>query len=161
MFVRKQVKQKSDDVAKAYNAALRYLTRREYSKVELYNKLKLYYTDSASKEALKKCLEYHYQSDERYAQALSHHLISQGYGPRKLMVEACKKGLNKSYYQEVLDDTDWVQIAALYLKKKLKGTDEITFEQKQKILASLARRGFSNSQCLEAFDRYQELVDEE
>ena len=51
MFVRKQVKQKSDDVAKAYNAALRYLTRREYSKVELYNKLKLYYTDSASKEA--------------------------------------------------------------------------------------------------------------
>ena len=29
------------------------------------------------------------------------------------MVEACKKGLNKSYYQEVLDDTDWVQIAAL------------------------------------------------
>ena len=77
------------------------------------------------------------------------------------MVEACKKGLNKSYYQEVLDDTDWVQIAAIYLKKKLKGTDEITFEQKQKILASLARRGFSNSQCLEAFDRYQELVDEE
>ncbi|MDD5868667.1 MAG: regulatory protein RecX, partial [Succinatimonas sp.] len=89
----KTIKAKDDDVAHAVNAALRILTRREHSILELYKKLILKFTDKASKEAIKKCIENNWQSQERYMQMLFEHLVNQCYGPRKIALEASKKGV--------------------------------------------------------------------
>lgn len=153
MFKKITPKTKDDDVAHALNAALRCLTRREYSRIELIKKLNLRYTKNATDAAVKKCVENKWQSDERYAQMLFNHIVNQCYGPRKLMLEASKKGLSQSYYQEYLEETDWTEIAVKFLKKRLE-VREYTFEEQQKILASVARRGFSNSSCISALQRF-------
>ncbi len=152
MLTRVKVKEKDNDVAHATNAALRILTRREYSKVELYKKLLLKYTPQASKAAVHKCIENNWQSEERYTQMLFNHIVNQCYGPRKFVLECTKKGVNQEYYQSFIDETDWQEIAFNYLNKKLSKEVEYTFEDKQKILASLARRGFSNSTCINALN---------
>lgn len=152
MLNRVKVKEKDNDVAHAINAALRILTRREYSKVELYKKLLLRYTTQAAKDAVHKCIENNWQSEERYTLMLFNHVVNQCYGPRKFILECSKKGVNQEYYQGFIEQTDWQEIAFKYLQKKLSKEIEYTFEEKQKILASLARRGFSNSTCINALN---------
>ena len=150
----KTIKAKDDDVAHAVNAALRILTCREHSILELYKKLILKFTDKASKEAIKKCIENNWQSQERYMQMLFEHLVNQCYGPRKIALEASKKGVKAQYYQEMMDSTDFVEVAVKFLAQKIDPSVDLSFEDKQKILASLARRGFSNSMCMEALNTY-------
>ena len=70
-------------------------------------------------------------------------------------MEATKKGVNAQFYQHYLYETDWIAIALTFLNKKIPNDLELTFENKQKYLASLARRGFSTSDCLEAMERYE------
>ncbi len=155
MFRSSTVKKKDEDPAHALNAALRLLTRREYSILELYTKLSQKYTKEAVKDALKKCIDNSWQSEERYMEMLFNHLKNQCYGPRKVVMEASKKGVKSEYYQQYLDETDWIEIALTFLNKKIPNDLELTFENKQKYLASLARRGFSTSDCLEAMERYE------
>lgn len=160
MFVR-QVKAKSDDAAAAVNAALRILTRREYSKLELYTKLSEKFTPEAAKAALKKCIENNWQSEERYAKMLFNHLKSSLYGPLKIAMQMSVKGVRAEYYQADIDETDWAEIGCQYLKKKsCANHKELSYEQKQKLLASLSRRGFSNSQCLDAMKLALSVTDE-
>ena len=57
MFRSSTVKKKDEDPAHALNAALRLLTRREYSVLELYTKLCQRYTKEAVKDAVRKCID--------------------------------------------------------------------------------------------------------
>lgn len=150
MFVRR-TKPKSDDAAAALNAALRILTRREYSKLELYNKLLERYTKEAARQALKKCMEENWQSEERYAQMLFNHLKNSLYGPKKIAMQMMVKGVKPEFYQQYIDETNWCEVAASFIKKKAsESIKNMSFEDRQKLLSSVARRGFSNSDCLEA-----------
>ncbi len=147
-------KAKESDAALALNAALRYLSRREYTKLELYKKLYLRYTSEAAKCAVKKCVENGWLSEERYVEMLHRHIINQHYGPRKFVLEAQKKGLKSNLYADLIDNTDWTEVAVAFLTKKIPDKNSLTFESKQKILAALARRGFTNSTCIEALEEY-------
>ena len=111
-------KVKESDAALATNAALRFLSRREYSKLELYQKLCLRYTTDAAKAAVKKCVENDWLSESRYIEMLHRHIISQCYGPLRFVMEAKKKGINSSLYDEFLRDTDWTSVAVAFLSKK-------------------------------------------
>lgn len=147
-------KVKESDAALATNAALRFLSRREYSKLELYQKLCLRYTSDAAKAAVKKCVENDWLSESRYIEMLHRHIISQCYGPLRFVMEAKKKGINSSLYDEFLRDTDWNSVAVAFLSKKIPQKANLSFEDKQKYLAALARRGFSNSLCVNAMEEY-------
>ncbi len=147
-------KEKSSDAALAMDAALRFLSRREYSKLELYSKLSARYTPDASKKTIEQCVEKGWLSEERYTEMLHRHIVNQCYGPMKFILEAKKKGITSSLYSEYLENTDWKTVAINYLNKKISKDDHLTYEEKQKILASLARRGFSNSICIRAFEEF-------
>lgn len=147
-------KVKESDAALATNAALRFLSRREYSKLELYQKLCLRYTSEAAKAAVKKCVENDWLSEKRYIEMLHRHIISQCYGPLRFIMEAKKKGISASEYEDLLRDTDWTAVAVAFLSKKLSDIENLPFEEKQKYLAALARRGFSNSTCISAMEEY-------
>ena len=56
---------------------------------------------------------------------------------------------------ELEENCQTTEIALTFLNKKIPNDLELTFENKQKYLASLARRGFSTSDCLEAMERYE------
>lgn len=157
MFVRK--KEKSSDVSKAKNSAIAFLARREYSKLELYQKLFLRYTKEASLEALSYCVSNNYQSDLRYSQMLCRHTVNQFYGPLRLIRDAKVKGISNSLIQSFIDETDWDEIAKDFLLKKYTKDELSDYEKSQKVLAVLARRGFSNSCCIRAFELAKESFD--
>lgn len=147
-------KSKESDAALATNAALRFLARREYSKLELYQKLCTRYTPVAAKNAVKKCVENDWLSEVRYVEMLYRHIISQNYGPLKFVMEARKKGLVPSLYEDLVRDTDWTAVAVKFLSKKISSSENLTYEDKQKYLAALSRRGFSNSVCINALEEF-------
>lgn len=151
-FLKKKAKE--SDAALATNAALRFLSRREYSKLELYQKLCLKYTADAAKSAVNKCVENDWLSEKRYIEMLHRHIISQNYGPLKFVIEAKKKGITSSLYDSLVRETDWKAVAITFLSKKISNSESVSYEDKQKILASLSRRGFSNSVCIEALEEY-------
>ena len=82
---------KSEDAALALNAALRLLTRREYSLYELKVKLLPRFTHDAVNTALTKCINEGWQSEKRCAQMLLRHCVFSYYGPLKLSLLARQK----------------------------------------------------------------------
>ncbi|MGN0902392.1 MAG: regulatory protein RecX [Succinivibrio sp.] len=147
-------KKKDSDAAHALDAALRLLTRREYSKLELLQKLLLRYERDAAISAVKKCIENKWQSESRYSEMLFTHLKNLFYGPSRIYLEFSKKGVKPEYFRELLEECDFLEVACRYLEKKADREKCSDFSYRQKILSSLARRGFSNSLCLEALKQF-------
>ena len=88
---------KSEDAALALNAALRLLTRREYSLYELKVKLLPRFTHDAVNTALTKCINEGWQSEKRCAQMLLRHCVFSYYGPLKLSLLARQKHIDLCY----------------------------------------------------------------
>lgn len=141
------------EVALAYNAMLRLLSRREYSSLELKQKLYQKYTKEAVDSALQICQERNYQSDKRYAEMLLNHIKNSLYGPIKFQADGIKKGLTSDLIKESVLYIDWQTIAFEALVKKYKDK-ELDFTDKQKALAYLARRGFLRNHCYEALAQF-------
>ena len=149
MVVRAKVKQ--DDVAKALNLALRCLTAREYTKVELTTRLNRNFTASATQQAVEKCVAEGWQSDERYADMLLRHCLAAGYGPLKFKFDAKRKGLRDDLIKTTCEGAAWTE-AACALLQAMRRTWFRFPVSKQKLLALLARRGFSGAQALSALN---------
>ena len=111
MFKKKLAK--SEDAAQALNAALRLLTRREYSVYELKIKLLPRFTDNAVNEALTKCINEGWQSEKRCAQMLLRHCLLSYYGPMKLNLLAKQKHIDLFLVEQAVADeeTNWEQTA--------------------------------------------------
>ena len=144
--------EKSEDAAQALNAALRLLTRREYSLYELKVKLLPRFTHDAVNTALTKCINEGWQSEKRCAQMLLRHCVFSYYGPLKLSLLARQKHIDLCYIEHAVEDeeTDWVQTALAALQKKYSADDLRDPEKKQKALSFLYRRGFTPNQCIGA-----------
>ena len=143
---------KSEDAALALNAALRLLTRREYSLYELKVKLLPRFTGDAVKTALTKCVNEGWQSEKRCAHMLVRHCVLSYYGPMKLNLLAKQKHIDLCLIENAIEEeeTDWVQTALAALHKKYSTGDLLDYDKKQKALSFLYRRGFTTSQCVGA-----------
>lgn len=150
---------KDADKNKAYNAALRLLTSREYSKRELYLKLRNKYTDDAALDAVKRCIAEGWQSDDRYIQMLIRHMELKLYGPVKFRQEALKKGLSEELIAPYMESTDWLSFALEALKHKY-GELKLDYSGKQKALAMLYRRGFTAGLCTKALSLFLDEGDD-
>lgn len=143
-----------DDVAVAYNAMLRLLARREYSCFELKQKLRSKFSSQAIEKALQSCIDKNYQSDERFANMLLSHCLNCFYGPLKYRSDACKKGLDQNLVNNTIANVDWYLVAFNALLKKYKDLQFENYEQKQKALSFLARRGFFKDHCIKALQEF-------
>lgn len=142
----------SNDAAQALNAALRLLTRREYSLYELNAKLSPRFTTEAIKTALEKCINEGWQSEKRCAEMLLRHCSLSHYGPLKLRLLAQQKGIDSNLIESVANEEqiDWEQLAYETLRKKFSSSDLSDYAKKQKALGFLYRRGFTPPQCVRA-----------
>ncbi len=92
------------------NNALRYLARREYSRLELYQKL---VTKGFQSIEINQTLDYlqaeGYQSDERFAEMYIRSRINSGDGPFKIKISLRAKGICDSLALAVFDklNVDW------------------------------------------------------
>lgn len=135
------------------NYAVRLLRGREYSVFELERKLSARFAREVSLQVIARCQELNYQSDDRTCDQLARHMQYCSYGPKKFWFEAKKRRLSEDLIAKYSADIPWEQCALEALKRKLgyQSLEDLSYEQKQKLLSFLVRRGFTPSQALRAF----------
>ena len=143
---------KESQYRRAKSRALWYLSRGDLSEKELYLKLKRSFPEQAARAATDKMVEYGYINDERYAARLAEALLlGKKVGVAEARVVMASKGIDREVAKYALEDVecDTVSVIEELINKKYKNR---LAEEKgaQKVIAALARRGFSFSDIREA-----------
>ncbi|HAT3856118.1 TPA: recombination regulator RecX [Legionella pneumophila] len=141
-------------MTKAFDSALRLLSRREYSAMELCDKLKQKgFNLKDVQNALNECKRLGYQSDERYVESYIRARIHQGYGPLKIRQELKNKGIDPDLIQSVLhqEKDNWVNYALRAWEKKFKRQDDFSYSEMQKQHRFLLYRGFDRDVISKVF----------
>lgn len=119
------------------------LTRKEYSKADLVEKLALYAVDR--EEVIKLVDELateNYQSDQRVAEMLLSSQKRKGKGPNRIKLALKNKKIDIELIQEELKETDWNEQAYQLKVKKFGKTVERDPKLKAKQIRFLQYRGF-------------------
>ena len=133
-------------MTKAFDSAIRLLSRREHGAIELSKKLERKGFDSTEiKDALDACQRLDLQNDRRFVEQFSRARIRQGYGPLKIIQELKSKGVDQELILSELskERENWVAYALDVWEKKCKGRTDLNFTELQKQQRFLLYRGFS------------------
>lgn len=134
----------------AKNHALRYLSYRDRSKLEVTQYLeKKEYSHSVIQQALHALIELNYVNDQRFALEWGRYKINkQKLGKNRLYVELLNKGIDKDILESTLEilyeDNPEAELATQCARKKfnsLKGVEEE--KKKRRLVQYLKRRGYS------------------
>lgn len=138
-----------------WDTAINLLTRREHSRTELTQKLKL--RDFGSEEIEKTLYELEklgLQSNARFAGSYMRMRRDKGFGPIKIKYELMEKGIDKDLIDEIVDENseEWLECVKKTYHKKFGKTTPQDFQEKNKQINFLAYKGFSFEQIKKAFD---------
>lgn len=141
-------KQKPDplDRAALMHSAVDLLSRRDYSRQELWRKLS---PKAASADDLESVLnnlaERNWQSDERFAAMYLRARSNRGVGPLRLKQELKQKGVSGDLTSEAMEQSDanWTQNAIEVAQKKARSVGFDHPQLKPKLWRFLAYRGFA------------------
>lgn len=131
--------------------ALAFLSRREHTRQELYEKLS---SLGGSAEVINTILdefaERHWQSDPRFAEAFVRQESRKGQGPLNIRQSLKQRGVDESLIAEVLASEDWFEWARQTRQRKF--GEDIPADRKEQArqLRFLQYRGFSSDQCRKA-----------
>lgn len=130
------------------------LTRKEYSKKDLIDKLNLY---AENPEEVSKLVEEfareNYQSDTRVAEMTVRSQLRKGKGPNRIKLALRSKSIDKELAQPEMEEIDWYQQAYL-LKVKKYGVEVATDPKlKAKQIRFLQYRGFEMDAIMKAIKR--------
>ena len=126
--------------------ALAYLSRREYTFLELFNKLKRYSdSDSEIKDVLTELVKHGYLSEERYIKSYLHSKSHKN-GLLKIKYNLIQKTANPQLVEQIISEVaiDEEQVAKELLAKKFAKVATTT-EEKAKQSRFLQSKGFSFS----------------
>lgn len=133
----------------AYNVAIKLLTRREHSRLELLQKLQARgFTKTEIETLLDHLAEQNLQSDERFAAAYLAMRKQKGYGPVRIRQELHERGIAAAIINQLLNfqDDSWKDLAEQVRIKKFGKITPKDFQEKAKQLRFLQYRGFTNDQ---------------
>ena len=133
------------------------LTRKEYSKAELIEKLATWAMHRDEVIALvEELAAQNYQSDQRVAEIMLSSQKRKGKGPNRIKMALKSKKVDTSLIVEELKETDWVE-QAYQLKLKKYGTEVATDPKlKAKQIRFLMYRGFEMDAIMKAISRKTE-----
>ena len=135
-------------------AAMRLLTRREHSSLELKQKLVYKGFDSTLVDTLIQDLRLEgLLSDERFAESYMRSRISRGYGPARIRQELRQRGTNDEIIEATVidNDTQWFELARSVRQKKFGMDVPQNLKDKLKQQQFLQYRGFSQQHMKFAF----------
>lgn len=143
-----------DDVLEAeeknmvINHALKLLSYRQRSELEIYNKLKKKgYDESHIDNAIQYCKDHNYINDRNFAEVFTRDKVNLNkYGPQRIKYELISKGVAKDIIEETLEDmdTDEYQMAMdLALKRLPRYNGDEKAAIYRKLGSFLQRRGYS------------------
>lgn len=135
----------------AKRRAMHLLAARDYGKNELYKKLLNNYSEKTAAAVTKMMWEYGYIDDERYARKLAKTYIEiRKYGKSRAALMMREKGLDRDTIESALEEYDSEDITSEIVELlKKKYIDRLFLEglegkkEMQKVIAALARRGYS------------------
>lgn len=153
----------------AKRRALYLLGGRDYSRKELYKKLLNNYSPETCEKTVAFAEEYGYLDEERYARRLARSYIEgKKYGVRRAALMMSQKGLDREIIDAALEQfPDEARQGALEELIEQKYYDRIFGEgiegrkELQKVIAALARRGYSYGEIKNAIDTVRENAGEE
>ncbi|MRX26928.1 recombination regulator RecX [Kangiella sp. HZ709] len=125
--------------------AMDLLARREHSRRELINKLKIRGFEGEEVEAyLDRLAENGLQSDQRFAESYVRMRSGSGYGQRRISQELQQKGIAESKISQIYEELelDWYQIALEIWQKKYNQLPGSDLKLKAKQSRFLQYRGF-------------------
>ncbi|TCM68404.1 regulatory protein [Acinetobacter calcoaceticus] len=130
------------------------LTRREYSKSELIDKLMLRAIRREEVEALvDELAASNYQSDDRVAEMTVRSQVRQGKGPYRIKQALKDKKLDESCAQQDLSEIDWHEQAYQMKLKKYGAEVAVEAKIKAKQIRFLQYRGFEMDSIMRAIRR--------
>lgn len=133
------------------------LTRKEFSKAELIEKLAAY---AASREEVinlvNELSEQNYQSDQRVADIVLSSQKRKGKGPQRIKLALKNKKINSELIQEELKAIDWVEQAYQLKIKKFGNTVEKDPKLKAKQIRFLQYRGFDMDVIMKAINKKED-----
>ena len=133
------------------------LTRKEFSKAELIEKLAAY---AASREEVinlvNELSEQNYQSDQRVADIVLSSQKRKGKGPQRIKLALKNKKINSDLIQEELKAIDWVEQAYQLKIKKFGNTVEKDPKLKAKQIRFLQYRGFDMDVIMKAINKKED-----
>lgn len=134
---------KSDsDTRKAKDKALQYLSLRDHSSKELYDKLRLKFDDMTAAEAVSEMLRLELVNDAAFAEHRAKYLAKQGKPTREIERVLREKGIERADIASAIQNADISDAnACIAVVNKLYRTKLLNGE-KDKVYAALARRGF-------------------
>ncbi len=156
--------------------ALDLLLVRERTTFELRTKLSmLNYTEAQIEEIMLYVQQFPYLDDVRYG---VHYIVSMGRSKSRRQMEQTlmQRGLSKNEIEEAfaIYEAEYVEMAEdeecgsreteaaeNLLRKRLKGRTSVTSEERNKLYAMLARRGFSGDAIRKALREYEETSEED
>lgn len=128
-------------------AALRWLTRREYSRHELQQKLQTKGFESAVIESvIAELLRERYLSDERFAEMLVRSRLNRGVGPVRVKQELRQHELNDDVATRMPDEAEWRRRASEVRRKRFGAQLPQTYEDRVKQMRFLQYRGYTTEQ---------------
>ena len=150
-----------DEVRKAYNKAINFLSYRMRSEHEVKQKLKMSeFGEAVILEAVRKLYEHGFLNDESFTKALVNtQKKNSKKGPTAIRQELKKKGIEKDLQEEVLatyTEDEQLNIARTLTEKIINQNSEKTPRQiKQKVQDSLQRKGYNFSIISQAIDTFE------
>lgn len=150
-----------DEVRKAYNKAINFLSYRMRSEHEVKKKLQMNeFGEAVILEAVRKLYEHGFLNDESFTKALvATQKKNSKRGPAAIRQELKKKGIEKDLQEEVLatySEDEQLTIARTLTEKIIKQNADKTPRQiKQKVQDALQRKGYNFSIISQAIDSFE------
>ncbi|MEG0570133.1 MAG: regulatory protein RecX [Oscillospiraceae bacterium] len=143
-------------VRKARERAFYLISYRDHSQKEMFNKLKKSVDEKVAAQTVAMLVKQGLIDDTAYAQKLSdYYLITKKWGKRKAMYEMLNKGIDKELISASLDECEVDTSANIIEIIEQKYYDKLTdYNDRQKVIAALMRRGYVYSQIKTAIDEY-------
>lgn len=133
---------------------MRLLARRDYSRVELQQRLRQRgHEPSAIDQALTECQQRGWQDDARFAGQFVRSRYQQGYGPLRIAAELRQRGVAAALIEALLadDELDWQQALNQLFVRRFQGR-AAEGKERYKQARSLQQRGFESDQIRQLLD---------
>lgn len=145
--------------AALWHSALGLLSRRDHSRLELAQKLRLrQFDDELIIAALDKLEEQQWLCDERFARIQVRQHVFKRHGPMRIRMELKRKGVNEHLIDLALeeDETDWFELALACYQSRFRDANIGDIKDRAKRTRYLQSRGFSSDHIRYALETKQE-----
>lgn len=147
------------DFKKVKESALRFLSLRAYGEQELYQKLCLQYDEDSSRLAVEKMVELGLLDDVLFAKEKAKGMAQRGKSLQAIRLKLYSLGIARDIVDEAvsqLDADETQQIITIIHKKYIQALQK---GNRQKVMAALARLGYSHRDLADAVDTVLQELD--